>query len=713
MEFVATLKLTDAASTRPILSIRDLVIAMPSSWETVRAVDGLSIDVRPGETLGVVGESGAGKSMTALSILGLLPEPWRITEGEIIFDGVDLVKLNARELRQLRGREIAMVSQDPMNSLDPVCTIGAQLEEAVRTHDHDSSRSAIRHRLLELMSSVGLPHPREQYDQYPFELSGGMRQRVMIAMALANGPRIIIADEPTTALDVTIQAQILDVLRAAHVEIGAALLLITHDFGLIAEMADRVVVMYGGRAAEVSEVRDIFDNPRHPYTIGLLRSMPKLDATGSRLDSISGQPPRPGSMPGGCSFQPRCPLAGDHRQCLDEKPGLEPQGPGHLVACHLANEINETRARDLYGKTTVGASFAVAVDDETSIAPKSVLQLADVSKHFRAGGLASVRRRLVRAVDGVSLDLVAGETVSLVGESGCGKSTLARTVVRLYDPTAGSISFKGKDVTHSSRRELTPVRRDMQIVFQDPFASLDARMTVRSAISEPLKIHRSSGRGDRKWVDQLLERVGLHNDDADKYPHQFSGGQRQRIAIARALALRPSVLILDEPVTALDVSIQAQVINLLQDLQAEFGLTYLFIAHDLSVVRHISTRVAVMYMGRIVELGSTEQIFSRPSHPYTQALLAAVPVAHPSMRKPRGRVPLPSDAVASRPASGGCVFRSRCPKADAICADVVPELSAMDDDLDHRAACHHREPIDVLGHLANQRALTDVDPNTV
>jgi peptide/nickel transport system ATP-binding protein len=660
-------------TSAPLLSIRDLTVEFSSPKGPVLIVDGLSFDVHRNEVFGLVGESGSGKSVSMLAVMGLLPAGAKLG-GQVLLDGRDLLTMPREELRAIRGGQISMIFQEPMTSLNPVLRIGAQIAEMIQIHQPRLPRAKVRDRVVELLALVGMPDAAQRATLYPHQFSGGMRQRAMIAMALANEPSLLIADEPTTALDVTIQAQVLQVLAEVRTRTSTSMILITHDLGLIAESADRVAVMYGGRMMEVSAATPLFDEPRHPYTVGLLRSVPRLDGADADLASIPGQPPVPANRLTGCVFHPRCALRQGRALCAEQSPPLLPIGDDRAAACHFVAEVPAWAA----------APPPVAIERTATIsrAHVEVLRVDALKKHFPTGGRFGFGGGSLRAVDGVTFAIQQGETLGLVGESGCGKSTLGRTILGLYPPTEGGVSLSGDNLVGIGPRTMRRLRQGMQVVFQDPYGSMDPRMTVQDVVAEPLRIH---GRYTPARVAELLDQVGLDPSHAGRKPAQFSGGQRQRIAIARALALQPKLLLLDEAVSALDVSIQAQVINLLMRLQRELGLAYLFIAHDLAVVRHISHRVAVMYLGRIVEIGTRDQIFGAPQHPYTQALLSAVPVPDPARRPTRIvlRGDLPSPA---RPPPG-CVFHTRCLKAQAICSQLEPLLQEGASQ-GHSAACH-------------------------
>ncbi|MGH3855381.1 MAG: dipeptide ABC transporter ATP-binding protein [Pseudonocardiaceae bacterium] len=698
--------MTALPRTAPLLSVRNLVVSFPSEAGRVAAVRGVDFDLYPGRTLAIVGESGSGKSVTSMAVMGLLPEYASVT-GSIALGGRQLLELDDRRMSTIRGRELGMIFQDPLSSLTPIFSVGRQIVEALEIHQN-LDRDVAWKRAVELLDLVGIPNAAQRAGSFPHEFSGGMRQRVVIAMAMANEPRIIIADEPTTALDVTVQAQILDVLRLAQAETGAALIMITHDLGVVAGIADEVLVMYAGRTVERAPVDELFARPRMPYTIGLLGAVPRVDVAGRRpLVPIAGNPPLPVDLPPGCSFQPRCPVSvpgcGDREPELAVVPGEAGvsggAGDGHSAACIRAHQIHDGRidGNPLYPVAPVPDTPAARVPRERR---PSVLELKGLSKTFPLLKGAVLKRRVgwVYAVSGVDLDIREGETLGLVGESGCGKTSTLLEIMNLRPPRSGSIRVGGVDVAEprgrAARRQL---RRTLHMVFQDPIGALDPRLTVFDILAEPL---RAVGEADRTAisarVEELMDLVGLNPEHRDRFPAAFSGGQRQRIAIARALATNPSLLVLDEPVSALDVSIQAGVINLLNDLKATLGLSYLLVAHDLSVVRHISDRVAVMYLGRIVEIGAVDEVFDNPRHPYTQALLSAIPIPDPVVERTRERIILLGDLPSPTDSAPGCRFASRCPlhvtldvTQRARCTGETPELKEKPN-IDHRNTCHFR-----------------------
>jgi len=681
----------------PVLSVRNLVVEFTTPAGVVRAVDGMSYDVYGGETLSVVGETGSGKSVTVLAALGLLQTAnLRQVSGEVMLGGVDLLSLPEAELRQRLGRDVAMIFQDAISALNPVQRVGDQIAEALRVHDRALSADGARGRVLELLEMVGVPHPRARYDQYPHQFSGGMCQRVMIAMAIANRPKVLIADEPTTALDVSVQAQILDVLRLAREETGAGVVLITHDLGVVAETADRVAVTYGGRIVETGDVTAIFTRPRHPYTAALMRALPRLDGTAERLLPIPGQPPDLTEIPPGCAFAPRCPTARGRSVCVEIRPELLADDAGSgASACHFPDEAATLGMVDEAPRLSSNAAGPLATPSGTGEAvPESavpVLEVRDAVSRFPVrSGVFARATSWVHAVDGVSLQVPAGGTLGLVGESGCGKTTLARLVLRLVDPTGGQVLVEGDDVGRAGRTGLRRIRRRAQMVFQDPYASLNPRLTVGDNVAEPLRLQGLPRAQRREEVHELFSRVGLRPENADRFPAEFSGGQRQRVAIARALASKPRLLILDEPVSALDVSVQAQVLNLLADLQRESGMAYLFVSHDLSVIRQVADQVAVMYLGKIVESGSATRVYDDPRHPYTRSLLASVPVPDPVGRETRRRVPLGGDVPSPVDPPSGCRFRTRCPLAAARCAEEEPMLRPV---AGGHTACHFADEV--------------------
>ena len=683
---IASVASPDAAPSSPwLLQVEDLHVHFVTTRGVVRAVEGISYTVRTGEVVALVGESGCGKSVSSLAIMRLLAKPaGRIVGGRILFQGRDLLKLTDDEMREIRGRDISMIFQEPMTSLNPVLTIGFQIMEPLLIHLGLDMKAA-RKRAGELLKMVGIPDAERRLDQYPHQFSGGMRQRVMIAIGLACNPKLIIADEPTTALDVTIQAQILKLMKDLSRDLGIAMVVITHNLGIVARYADRVNVMYAAKLTEQAGARELFARPLHPYTAGLLRSVPRLDRPrGLKLETIDGMPPNLLEPPPGCRFAPRC-LAKVPESEAAPPPLVEIE-PGHYSACVRAFEMAKI------GPEGLGLARASLLPPEPKridvsqpiMSVRGLKTYFEVSTGFKA---LSSARDVVRAVDGLSFDVFRGETLGLVGESGCGKTTVGRTLLRLENATDGTIAFEGSDVTRVSGAALKAYRRKIQVIFQDPYSSLNPRMTIGEIIAEPMNVYKlQPDRGAaRARARELLTQVGLFEYMAERYPHELSGGQRQRVGIARALAMEPSFIVCDEPVSALDVSIQAQIINLLEELQQKLGLTYLFIAHDLAVVRHISDRVVVMYLGKAMEIADRDALYASPLHPYTRALLDAVPIPDPEIEARREYKVLGGEVPSPLNPPQGCVFHTRCPWASEECKMTVPELREIRPG--HYAAC--------------------------
>jgi peptide/nickel transport system ATP-binding protein len=667
------------------LEVTNLSTHIELSRSTVQAVGNVDLAIDVGETLGLVGESGCGKSMLGLSILGLLPSGGKIVEGSVKLDGRELVGLRDAELRKLRGNEVAMIFQDSLSALNPTKKIGEQVAEPVRLH-RGASRQEARDRALEVLELVGLPKPKERLDEYPHKLSGGLRQRVMIAVALACEPKVLLADEPTTALDVTIQAQILALLDDLEERLGMATLLVTHDMGVVAGRTKRISVMYAGRIVETASTEEIFGGMRHPYTQALLGSIPRLDQDSRKaLASIRGVPPDLTNPPIGCRFAPRCPRATD--QCREQEPPLSGKNPAHLFACW----------HPVDGPAEQPKVFVEAVSARSDGASKNghLLEIADVVREYPVTAGAILQRRVnsVKAVSGVSLHVDAGESLGLVGESGCGKTTLGKLIVGVEQPDAGSITLAGREVFRMRGKGLRRARRDLQMMFQDPFASLDPRMRVQAILREPLVIQKVGGRKEQDdKIRRLLDEVGLPANALERYPHEFSGGQRQRIALARVLMLEPKVIVADEPVSALDVSIRSQVLNLMKRLQTEHQRASVVISHDLAVVKYLADRIAVMYLGKVVELGTGDDIYRRPAHPYTDALIKTIPRPDPAAERAKTDVGIRGELPSPINPPSGCRFRTRCPRAQTLCAEKEPLLRRFGPT--QQAACHFplREP---------------------
>ena len=688
----------------PLLSIEDLRTEIRLRRATVHAIDGVSLTVDPGECLGIVGESGSGKTMTALSIMRLLPSGGEVTGGRIVVDGVDVAALPDSGMEEVRGNQIGMIFQDPLTSLNPTMTVGDQIAESVRLHRGASKRKALQ-RAVEVLGLVGMPKPSERVSNYPHQLSGGMRQRVMIAMALACEPKLLIADEPTTALDVTIQKQILELIDSLRQRLKMAVILVTHDLGVIAGRADRVAVMYAGRIVETAATDVLFSRPRHPYTEALFEALPEKagdEESVRRLYNIPGQPPDLTAPPPGCKFAPRCRYA--RESCVKAEPGLTDAGGAHLFRCYFpvgsSEEVHDPStpfASEPPHRPEVAPSPAAAADGAVDGAVDApLLTVSRLVKNFTVTAGAVLQRKVgqVSAVADVSFAVPVGSTFGLVGESGCGKTTIGRLIVGLEKPSSGSIVLGGRDLATLPHRERRRQARQVQLMFQDSYASMDPRMRVGTILREPLVIQREGDRAEqRRRISSLLDEVGLPAVAAERYPHEFSGGQRQRLGLARALMLRPSLIVADEPVSALDVSIQAQILNLMLDLQREYRLTYLFISHDLGVVRYMSDLIGVMYLGKLVEVGPAWDVYSAPIHPYTRGLIDTVPVADPKLERAKEHQGVQGELPSAVAPPSGCRFRTRCPRAQGICAEQEPPLRPFTAD-GHKAACHFplREP---------------------
>lgn len=650
-----------------LLEVKDLQVRFHTPEGVIHAVESVNISLDEGETLAIVGESGCGKSVTARSIMRLIAPPGKIEGGSITFRGRDILALDDSELRQFRGGEVAMIFQEPMTSLNPVFSVKDQLVEAIMIHQRVSKKEAVE-KAIRLLEITGIPSPAERIENYPHQLSGGMRQRVMIAMGLSCKPKMLIADEPTTALDVTIQAQILQIMRDLKKEFGMAIMLITHDMGVVAEMAERVAIMYAGRIVENRSVNDLFADPQHPYTEGLMNSIPGLDATADRLHVIKGNVPNLLDLPKGCSFYDRCPYGVE--RCRTEVPTLE-KGNGNLeVACFNYRDLRENKGIEVISAKQPYPKFEKNEKDV-------LIKVENLTKQFKISDNSFIaRKKTVHAVDNVSFSIMRGETFGLVGESGSGKTTTGRVILGLEEATSGKVFFDGRSLFDLSPVEQKKLREKVQIIFQDPYSSLNPRMRIETIIGEGLRIHSTLSKKEKdEKIISAMKSVGLEDYHADRYPHEFSGGQRQRIGIARALVLDPEFIVCDEPVSALDVSIQAQILNLLKDLQQSHNLTYLFIAHNLSVVRHICDRIGVMYLGNLMEVAEAEELNTRPLHPYTKALLSAAP--RPDPQNKSNKIILEGDIPSPIYPPSGCRFRTRCMCANSECANAVPEMKEV------------------------------------
>lgn len=668
-----------------LLDVNNIVTSFRMDGQRVRSVDGVSFHIKPGEIIGVVGESGSGKSVTMLSVLQLISSPGNVESGTVHLSGVEGNLLDAKSdsalMRSVRGGKISMIFQEPMTSLNPVLTIGYQIRENILLHLKCSKEEA-KKRTIEMLEMVNIPDAAERYDYYPQQFSGGMRQRIMIAMAMSSNPDILIADEATTALDVTTQAQLLEMIRDVAKKTSTSVIIVTHNLGIVARFAERLYVMYSGSVVETTDVYRLFKNPGHPYTRSLLQAIPRLDDPKDRiLIPIDGLPPNPATRPDYCPFYDRCLYR--HDKCKQQaRPPLEEIDNNHWVACLLTEQEKAEKAIEISKREIRKAAVK-------TIAEERCLTLQGVSKFFPVyQGMLRKQVGEVKAIENISFDLRKGETLGIVGESGCGKTTLARSIMRVYEPRNGQITFNGQDITHLKDKQLKAVRPKISMIFQDPFSSLDPRQNAGSIVGESLKIHKlvkNQQEYDAR-VDELFCMVGLDPALKNRVAHEFSGGQRQRLGIARALSSNPSMIICDEPISALDVSIQAQIINLLEDLQAQLGISYLFIAHDLAVVKHISDRILVMYLGRVVEIADCLALYENTLHPYTKALLSAIPVADPAVEAQRSKETIRGEVPSIRNRPQGCPFHNRCEHAMDICKQKTPAL--VDINSRHQVACY-------------------------
>lgn len=669
----------------PLLDIRDLHTDIEIRSGVVHALSGVDLHVNPGETLGIVGESGSGKTMTALSLMGLLPQGGSVSSGQIILDGQDLTQLALKEKHKLRGTKVGMIFQDPLTSLNPTMKIGLQVCEPLRVHEKLSKKEALE-RAVEILKRVGMPRPEVVINNYPHQLSGGMRQRVMIAMALVCKPRILIADEPTTALDVTTQMQILDLIDELRDEYQMGVILITHDLGVVAGHTDRVAVMYAGRIVETAPTKTLFTEPKHRYTSSLMAALPERAlAAGTKLFSIPGAPPSLTNLPVGCRFAARCLWATN--ECRAGYPDLSGDDT-HTFSCfHPVQEGDESPAALQAKLDTQKNGDEAGAQQAPLVSSKVLLDVKEASREYESAGSGFFKRDkgVVSAVDRVSITVKKGETYGLVGESGCGKSTMGRLIAGLERPSGGAIELDGRDLATLKGRDAVTIHRDVQMMFQDSYAAMDPRMRIDQILAEPMSIQKTgNARQIAERIMEIIEQVGLTEEILDRYPHEFSGGQLQRIGFARSLTLAPDLIVADEPVSALDVSVQAQVLNLMKDLQAELGLSYLFISHDLAVVQYMADRIGVMYLGRIVEEGPAKEVVENPKHPYTKALIDSIPVPDPEFSHDDRAIKLTGEPPSAVNPPEGCRFRPRCPFAGEECK-IQPALT----DERHRVACHH------------------------
>jgi peptide/nickel transport system ATP-binding protein len=680
---------------------KDLEIKYHTRQATLTAVRNVSFEVKRAQIVGLVGESGCGKSTIASAVMRLLPPNGEISGGEMLFNGRDLLHLNDDEMRRVRGHDISMVFQDPMTSLNPVFSIEQQMVDAILAHppkDQPISRSQARERAIHMLNKVGIPDAARRIKNFPHQFSGGMSQRIMIASALQSNPSLLIADEPTSALDVTLEAQITRLIRGLRDELKTSILYITHDLGIVAQLCDHVVVLYAGNVVETGDIFHVFKKPLHPYTQALLRSHPSHQTQVARLITIRGRVPSLKDLPVGCKFAPRCDLA--QAICFTQEPVLT-NVEAQTVLCHAYQPDWKGKSPEsLYAGISRPVQTTTEVESghaqiDTS---EKVVHTEQVKVHYKdtvgwLGKILGEKQGLVRAVDGVDIAVYRGESLALVGESGCGKTTLGRTILRLEKPTDGDVSVDGNNITILPQSKIRSLRARMQMIFQDPISSLSPRKTVAGLLLEPFKIHNIPV--NNKKVDELLEMVGLSSEQADKYPHQLSGGQARRVGIARALALQPSVLIADEPTAGLDVSVAAGILNLMKDLRERLGLTYILITHNLNIISFIADRVAVMYLGKLVEVGETSTLFTQPKHPYTEALMSAVALPDPELREMRKRIVLEGEIPSPRNPPSGCPFHPRCCYRDDRCITEPPPLREYPDPA-HLVACHFPERVGKL-----------------
>jgi len=697
-----------------LLDVRGLDVKYHTNKGELKALNDVSLTVNQREIVGIVGETGCGKSTVAAAILHLLPPNGEISAGEILLDGRDLRKISEEEQRRLRGREIAMIFQDPMSSLNPVFTIGTQMLDIQRAHAETAglTRAEMTQKAIAMLEKVGIPDAEDRIHHYPDQFSGGMRQRIMIAMALMSKPRLLLADEPTASLDVTLEAQILELIKDLRRTYQTSVIYISHNLGVIAQFCDRMIVMYAGRAVEEGDVFELFEKPRHPYTQALLAAVPSRQAYGERLATIPGQVPSLLSLPSGCKFSDRCPVS--RSICVEREPGYLQVENGH-VRCHIYDphsgyenqEPGELRSNN--GEASVALPVkarkrAKLLSRDTDRA-ESLVKLCSLSTHFSdrrnlLQQLTGKRPGIVRAVDNVDLEIRRGEVVGIVGESGSGKTTLGRTMLHLIPSSGGQIIYDGQEMGGMDKEELRQLRANMQMIFQDPYSSLSPRLRVSYMLIEPYKIYKVPP--DNQYsVSELLHMVGLSDEQANKYPHELSGGQARRVSIARALALHPEFILADEPTSGLDVSVAASILNLMKDLADELDLTYIIITHDLNVVGYISNRVAVMYMGKLVEVGPTGQLFESPAHPYTLALLSAISEPDPHLRREERRILLAGEIPSPKNPPPGCRFHTRCPFSEEKCGRKIPALE--DSGAAHWVACHRWRELRQTGFEIEER----------